>query len=173
MDSNASVIAKLNAKSAQQWLIQRKDSVKPWAEFINTNSFKKPISVKQWSTRSMKNIEHYQTNYMFVFAGLIIYCIVTSPLLLIAICAFFLLSYIISSRPTNIPLKVLGVEIPTAHQYGIAALVSFPFFFIAGAGSAVFWVLGVSFFLIGAHASMHISHEEGTAEDEIPFVETV
>lgn len=29
-----------------------------------------------------------------------------------------------------------------AHQYALAGGISFPFFWLAGAGSAVFWVLG-------------------------------
>jgi len=35
-----------------------------------------------------------------------------------------------------------GRELTHAHQYGIAAALSFPLFFVAGAGAAVFWVLG-------------------------------
>jgi len=110
---------------------------------------------------------------MFVFIGLILYCIITSPLLLIAISVFLVMSYLISVRPSNVPLKVMGHEVTTNQQYSIAALISFPLFFIAGTGSAVFWVLGVSFFLIGLHASFHSSIEEMGGEDQTPFVETV
>lgn len=35
-----------------------------------------------------------------------------------------------------------GREVTPAHQYALAGGVSFPFFWLAGAGSAVFWVLG-------------------------------
>lgn len=35
-----------------------------------------------------------------------------------------------------------GREVSPAHQYALAGAVSFPFFWLAGAGSAVFWVLG-------------------------------
>ena len=35
-----------------------------------------------------------------------------------------------------------GRELSYAQQYGAAALLSFPIFFLAGAGTAVFWVLG-------------------------------
>lgn len=35
-----------------------------------------------------------------------------------------------------------GREVSPAHQYALAGGVSFPFFWLAGAGSAVFWVLG-------------------------------
>lgn len=167
------MLTQVNTKAAQDWLVKRKEMIKPWAEFINTNLFRKPLNVTQWSKRAVKNIENYQTNYLFVFVGLIVYCIITSPLLLIAICAFFLMSYFISARPSQTPIKIFGNEISTTQQYGVAALCSFPLFLLAGAGSAVFWVLGVSFFLIGLHASFHISTEEGNGEDALPFMETV
>ena len=85
---------------------------------------------------------------------------------------------------------LLGVEISTTQQYGIATLLCFPMFFFAGAGSVVFWVIGlfphlfilqtgkrdifsgVSFFLIGLHASLHKSSEEGS-DVETPFIEEV
>merc|ERR1712002_341695 len=189
LQAKNSVVDQLNAKSAQEWLSKRKEMIKPWSEFLNTNSFRKPISTKQWSRRAVKNVEMYQTNYLFVFVGLIFYAmpreekccmrivclrdIITSPLLLIAILVFFIISYIISTRPADTPLKVFGHEVSTTQQYALAALCSFPLFFLAGAGSAVFWVLGVSFFLVCLHASFHISAEEGTSEEGIPFTETV
>ena len=64
----------MNVKTAQTWLMQRKDFIKPWSEFVNSNNFKKPDTIKQWTTRSLKNIENYQANYMLVFIGLILYC---------------------------------------------------------------------------------------------------
>ena len=35
--------------------------------------------------RLLKNIEHYQANYIITFMLLMVYCILTSPLLLIAL----------------------------------------------------------------------------------------
>lgn len=85
-----------------------------------------------------------------------------------------------------------GRELSYAQQYGVAAALSVPLFFIAGAGSAVFWVLGkfgiyimklhvilssynlcvgVSFFLVAMHASFHVSPDEASVEE--PFMETV
>ncbi|CAK8694248.1 prenylated Rab acceptor protein 1-like [Clavelina lepadiformis] len=172
-NTSASSKMKISAPAAKEWISKRTQSVRPWSDFINTNNFRKPKGVSQWTKRTVKNIEHYQTNYIFVFTGLIIYCVLTSPLLLIAIAVFLAACYVISSRNEQSNLKIFGKEITHAQQYGVAACLSFPLFFVAGAGAAVFWVLGVSFFLIGLHASFHTSPEEGTAEDEEPFMETV
>ena len=75
------MIANVSVKTAQTWLMQRKDLIKPWSEFVNSNNFKKPDTIKQWTTRSLKNIENYQANYMFVFIGLILYCMLVYLLL--------------------------------------------------------------------------------------------
>ncbi|MBW01400.1 Prenylated Rab acceptor protein 1, partial [Eschrichtius robustus] len=52
-------------------------------------------------------------------------------------------------------LDIPGREVTPAHQYALAGTVSFPFFWLAGAGSAVFWVLGATLVVIGSHAAFH------------------
>nr|CAB3265386.1 prenylated Rab acceptor protein 1-like [Phallusia mammillata] len=164
---------KVDPPAVRDWVNKRRQTIQPWSEFINTTKFRKPTSAANLSKRAVKNIQHYQTNYIFVFTGLIVYCIITSPLLLIAIGVFLGACYIIHVKNEQQNIKVFGHEFSHAQQYAIAAAFSFPLFFIAGAGAAVFWVLGVSLVLIAIHASLHISPEEGTAEDEQPFMETV
>ena len=48
-----------------------------------------------------------------------------------------------------------GKEVPLIHQYGAIAVLSIPLFVIAGAGTAVFWVIGASFFIVALHASFY------------------
>ena len=48
-----------------------------------------------------------------------------------------------------------GKEVTLAQQYGVVAICSIPMFLLAGAGSAVFWVIGASFFVIGLHATFY------------------
>lgn len=48
-----------------------------------------------------------------------------------------------------------GKEIALAQQYAAIAVCSIPLFVIVGAGSAVFWVIGASFFFIALHASFY------------------
>ena len=53
--------------------------------------------------------------------------------------------FLLSCKPLAVPNIVFnctGRELSHAQQYGAAACLSFPLFFIAGAGAAVFWVLG-------------------------------
>lgn len=49
------------------------------------------------------------------------------------------------------PLFLSGRELTQGHQLGLAGGVSFPVFWLAGAGAAVFWVLGEFFTLISLY----------------------
>ena len=42
-------------------------------------------------------------------------------------------------------LMCVGKEVTVTHQYAAVGLLAFPLFWIAGAGSAVFWVIGEIF----------------------------
>jgi len=60
--------------------------------------------------------------------------------------------HVVSKRNSEKKLILLGREMNLIEQYGLIALISFPLFYLAGAGAAVFWVLGASVFFIVAHA---------------------
>ncbi|XP_029432982.1 prenylated Rab acceptor protein 1 [Rhinatrema bivittatum] len=140
---------------AKEWLDRRRSTIRPWANFVDQRRFSKPRNFGEMCKRLVKNVEHFQSNYVFVFLGLILYCIITSPMLLIALAVFFGACYIIYLKTQQSKLVLFGRELSTAHQYGVAGAVSFPFFWLAGAGSAVFWVLGATLVSIGSHAAFH------------------
>ncbi|KAK2153582.1 hypothetical protein LSH36_292g03027 [Paralvinella palmiformis] len=150
----------LNYIQARDWLQKQRESVQPWSEFINTNKFKLPKSVAPIGRRLIKNIDRFQSNYLFVFMGLILFCVLTSPMLLVGIAACLGACYIISVKNKDSKVILLGKEISLAHQYTAVGVLSFPLFWLAGAGSAVFWVIGASFFVIMLHASMYSIDEE-------------
>ena len=49
----------------------------------------------------------------------------------------------LSKRSAERKITVVGHELSLPQQYGLVALFSFPLFYLAGAGAAVFWVLGI------------------------------
>ncbi|XP_052060282.1 prenylated Rab acceptor protein 1-like isoform X1 [Mytilus californianus] len=153
----------LSNVSAREWISKTREGIKPWGEFISTSRFKVPKSVKPVPGRVMKNIEHFQSNYMFVFLGLVLFCVLTSPMLLVAIAACLGACYIISLKNAENKLKILGKELSVGQQYAVVGVCSFPLFWLAGAGSAVFWIIGASFFFIMLHASMYMTPDEQEA----------
>lgn len=141
--------------AAKKWLSQKRQSVKPWKQFMDFGRFHVPKNLSQATTRVVKNVEHYQSNYLFVFLGLILYCILTSPLLLIAIAAAMGGAYIVRLKSAEGKLRVFNKELTAVQQYCLVGMMCFPIFYLAGAGAAVFWVIGASFFTIMLHATMY------------------
>ncbi|XP_038623211.1 prenylated Rab acceptor protein 1 [Tachyglossus aculeatus] len=149
---------------AREWLEQRRATIRPWGPFLDQRRFARPQNLGDLCHRLGRNVEHYQSNYVFVFLGLILYCIITSPMLLVALAVFFGACYILYLRTLQSKLMLFGREVPPAHQYALAGAISFPFFWLAGAGSAVFWVLGATLVVIGSHAAFH-QLESGDTEE--------
>ncbi|XP_075549033.1 prenylated Rab acceptor protein 1 [Dermacentor variabilis] len=150
--------------AAKEWLSQKKQTIRPWKQFVNFNRFNMPKNIGVASARVVQNVEHFQSNYLFVFIGLILYCILTSPLLLIAIVAGMGGAYIIRLKSAEGKIKLFNKELTVIQQYCILGMLCFPIFYVAGAGSAVFWVIGASFFTIMLHATLY-AIEASTPEE--------
>lgn len=70
-------------------------------------------------------------------------------------------------------IKIFGKELSLAQQYGILVLCAMPVYYLVGAGAAMFWVLGASFFLITLHASFYNIEALITEDDSFPLIEQV
>ncbi|XP_017325017.1 prenylated Rab acceptor protein 1 isoform X1 [Ictalurus punctatus] len=127
---------------AKDWLDRRRKSIRPWASFVDQRKFSKPKNFGELCQRVLRNLDTFHSNYTFIFLGLILYCIISSPMLLIALAVFVGAFYIIHLKSLESKLVVFGRELTQGHQLGLAGAVSLPVFWLAGAGTAVFWVLG-------------------------------
>jgi len=164
----------LTNASAREWFAKTRERVRPWSEFLNTKNFAVPKSVAPIPKRVMKNIDSFQGNYLFVFLGLVLFCILTSPMLLIALAACLGACYMINVKNENQKITVMGREVSLGHQYCAVGAMSFPLFWLAGAGSAVFWIIGASFFAIMMHAGFYRTQEELEGFDiDLEEVQTV
>ncbi len=61
-------------KTSRDWVANKHAGVKPWSEFVNIRNVTKPSSVSAGTSRVLANLMRFQSNYLFVFIGLIIYC---------------------------------------------------------------------------------------------------
>jgi len=147
----------LRSPMARDWLARQRESVRPWALFIDQEKFAKPTTPNEITLRLTKNIKYFQANYLILVVILAGYCLVTSPLLLLAIGAFFGAQYVIGG-PQGVAYqqKLVGRELTETQQTVIASCISVPIFIVAGATSAIFWVFGASVILVGAHGGMRI-----------------
>lgn len=60
-----------------------------------------------------------------------------------------------------------------AQQYGVVVMCAMPVYYLVGAGAAMFWVLGASFFVITLHASFYNIDALIAEEDSFPLMEQV
>lgn len=149
----------LSNVTAREMLHKTRERVKPWGDFLDTKKFQLPASLTPLPRRVVGNINEFHGNYLFIFAGLFIFCVLTSPLLLVAIGMCLGAFYAISTRGPE-PLTVMGYPLTVSQQYVAVAGLSFPLFWLAGAGSAVFWIIGASFFVIMLHAATYTPDED-------------
>ncbi|CAF3358807.1 unnamed protein product [Rotaria socialis] len=149
---NLSNIQKLNVGELYS---EQTKSLRPWTEFFHTNQFKKPASIKAAGRRLLLNVEHFRTNYIIVAVILSIYCVITSPALLFVLLAMGAGCYLVTLKNRDSQLSIMGHQIPTSQQYIAVMCLCVPLLLMVGAGSAIFWILGASVFVILLHALFH------------------
>lgn len=132
-------------------------TIQSWSEFFTTSRLMRaPSNTNQLTRRLLANLSYFQGNYLCVSLVLVIYCILTSPLLLLAIIVYLMSLYAITARSaTGRYLRIAGYRPNLQQQYSFITLISLPLLWVAGAPSAVFWVIGASFVVVGLHASMY------------------
>lgn len=148
-------------------------SRRPWTQFVATDNFKAPASIPRLSRRFYRNVEYFQANYLIVFLGLFAYCLITSPLLLIAMVASFFGYKKLTAGPNT--WKIGGWELTKTQQYAVAAAGSIGLCWLAGAGAVLFWVLGATVTVVALHASFFDAEALPPSEDpeQFPMIEQV
>lgn len=138
----------------RETLKQRLTTLRPWNEFGNSANFSKPKALAEASGRVSRNIRYFATNYLLIFISLFLYCLITSPLLLLAVGfaaagSVAIMHFKEKGTPVVVGGKTLGPKEQAACLVGICV----PLFWLASAGSVVFWLLGLSASLILCHAT--------------------
>ncbi|XP_068628856.1 prenylated Rab acceptor protein 1 isoform X2 [Battus philenor] len=148
-------------------------SRRPWTQFVATDNFKTPASIPRLSRRFYRNIEYFQANYLVVFLGLFAYCLITSPLLLIAMVASFFGYKKLTSGPNT--WKIGSWELTKTQQYAIYACASMALCWLAGAGAVLFWVLGATVTVVALHASFFDTESLPPSDnlEQFPMIEQV
>lgn len=148
-----------------------RQNVRPWSEFLQTSNFKTVANVPRLSNRIIRNLGYFQSNYLFVSLGLIVYCLLTSPLILIVLGGVFYACYKI--KQANAPVAFFSRQLNTNQQCIAVNIASVPLLYLAGAGAIMFWVIGASFFVISLHAAFYNIDAIVTEDTESFLTETV
>lgn len=158
------------ATVAREWISRQKQGLRPWREFLRSDKFKIPTGPGVVGRRMFGNLVGFQANYLCIFLVLAAYCLITTPLLLLAIAASIGFVYILRAKSSEGRLVIAGKEIPPAMQYGAGICMSLPLLYISGAGTALFWTIGATVVVVLAHALFYASEPRPGAEFEMEQV---
>ena len=61
-------------QAGKEWIQGKHSGVRPWAEFLNVKNVSKPKNAGDVTKRLVSNVTRFQSNYLFVFLGLVLYC---------------------------------------------------------------------------------------------------
>merc|ERR1712013_49263 len=123
------------SQSVKDWMFSRRENIRPITTFFNS--------------------ANYQSNYLLVLLVLAMYCLISSPMLLMVIVLSGLAGHSAARRNKDRKLIVGGHEVSLAHQYGAIILCSLPLLVFAGARDVLFWMLGASLLTVSVHASFY------------------
>ncbi|XP_064543608.1 prenylated Rab acceptor protein 1 [Drosophila montana] len=146
-------------------------SLRPWTVFFNINNFKTAVSMQRLQNRVTRNLSFFQSNYIFIFIVLMIYCLITSPVTLLVIAAVAYCCHKIRSVNNNV--NIAGYSMSPKQQVIAVNMVAAPLLFLAGAGSVLFWTLGASCFVIFLHAVFYNIDAIVTEENELFLAQVV
>ncbi|GAB0096868.1 PRA1 family protein [Sergentomyia squamirostris] len=166
-----SVFSRSRVPNIAELLREIRQNIRPWAEFLNMSNFKTVANIQRLSGRLVRNLAYFQSNYLFVFLGLVFYCLLTSPLILIVLGGVFYACYKV--KQYNSKITLLGREFNAGQQCILINCAAIPILYLAGAGAAMFWVLGASFFVISLHAIFYNIDAVVTEDTETFLAETV
>lgn len=151
-------------RNGKTWIQKKHAGVRPWSEFFNPQYLSRPKGSGDAVKRVLTNVGRFQSNYLFVFLGLVIYCIVTNPTLLFAVAFCVAVWWFMSIKNKGENIKLLGRETSAAEVYLVVGVVMIPVLYFAGAGSTVFWIIGASVVVVLVHALV-ISVPDSTLPD--------
>jgi len=146
-------------EEAVAWIGSRREGLRSWAEFVKSTKFRLPTGPNMLVRRMKYNLDYFLSNYLCVFVVLLIYCVLTSFVLLVTLAAIGGLIYFIRKRTLQGPIKLGDKEIPPIVLYIGAVLLAIPLLHLADAGNVIYWVIGSSVFCILLHASFYGSEE--------------
>lgn len=155
---------------AREWISRQKQGLRPWREFLRSDKFKIPSGPGVVGRRLYGNLTGFQANYLCIFLVLAAYCLITTPLLLLAVAASIGFVYFLRARSQEGRLVVGGKEISPTMQYGAGIGISLSLLYISGAGAALFWTIGATVVVVLAHALFYASEPRPGAEFEMEQV---
>ncbi|KAJ6641883.1 Prenylated Rab acceptor protein 1 [Pseudolycoriella hygida] len=120
-------------------LRETRQELRPWSQFFQISNFKTIANVQRLTNRVLRNSDYFRSNYIVISVVLLIYCLLTTPLLLIVLLGSLYGCYKIKQAAT--PITVFKKQLNTNQQCIAVSFITAPFLYLVGAGAVLWWVL--------------------------------
>lgn len=110
-----------------------------WIQFFDRKQFSMPLNLSEVSQRFSNNLQVYFSNYIFIAMILVVYNLLTSPLLLITLAIYSSLIHSIIKRDNQLILFG-GTPLSRNQQlFGVSAFF-IPLLYLFGLATRIIWV---------------------------------
>ena len=141
----------LEALAQSAWASKIKDASssllnerKPWTELLDKNSFAKPESLTEASSRVRKNLAYFKVNYGIGVVSIVTLCLVTSPVSLAVVFALGAMWTYLFVVAAGQPLVVGGRQLSDREKLmGASGVTVLVVFFLSSVGSLLLYALGL------------------------------
>lgn len=141
----------LEALAQSAWASKIKDASssllserKPWTELLDKNSFAKPESLTEASSRVRKNLAYFKVNYGIGVVSIVTLCLVTSPVSLAVVFALGAMWTYLFVVAAGQPLVVGGRQLSDREKLmGATGVTVLVVFFLSSVGSLLLYALGL------------------------------
>eukprot|EP01100_Stratorugosa_tubuloviscum_P014432 TRINITY_DN7713_c0_g2_i1.p1 TRINITY_DN7713_c0_g2~~TRINITY_DN7713_c0_g2_i1.p1 ORF type:complete len:164 (-),score=44.36 TRINITY_DN7713_c0_g2_i1:86-577(-) len=146
------ILDNLKTPELQKWKETQVTKLRPWSEFFNRSKFIFPEKNYDFLlSRISKNLDYFQTNYLLLFIGLLVYSILTNPwLVIIGVCSSYSYYYLFYLRKE--PLVIKGREITDFEKTTALGIITIIGCLLGGIYSTICWLLGFTILVILIHA---------------------
>lgn len=157
------VVGKIKENAAQAF-----SDAKPWQEVFDRYAISKPADVGEMTTRVRKNATYFKTNYMIIATATTALTLFLNPWSLIVLAGLALVWFYAYILRTG-PISINGREFSEKEKFlALSGTSLVTIFFLTSVGSTLFYALGLSMIMIGAHAALRQPDDSSLFLDEVP-----
>jgi len=128
--------------------------------FISPTAFSKPADRSECLRRIRANVSHFRNIYGIVFIVVMVYTVLSSPMLLMGLCILagaWLYSFVLTNQDEA--LSIAGFELRRREKLIVLVPFSILIVTLSGMINSLLWVFILSSLIALPHASFHEPHE--------------
>jgi hypothetical protein len=144
-------------------------NAKPLSEVFDMSMVSKPANTNEVLSRVKNNVSYFKTNYSMLAVGTTALVMLMNPWSLMVLAFLALGWFYVYVLKTSSTLVIGGREFSDRESFWLMSGASlFVIFFLTSVGATIFYALGLSMIMVGAHASLRIPDDTTLFEDEVP-----